>query len=120
MAITPNDNRTNNSQNSERPDSGPENKKLKIICIILNTLILLLILPWPLIAFVSLFAFDAPGSDTDPMTWIIFIAINSYPIWLFLITNYNRQMIKQRKYFKVIITSLIVLLPLSLSIVLID
>ena len=119
MAITPNDNRTNNSQNSEQPESA-ENKKLKIICIILNTLIFLLFLPWPLVAFVSLFAFDSPGSDTDPMTWIIFIAINSYPIWLFLITNYNRQMIKQRKYFKVIITSLIVLLPLSLSIVLID
>ena len=116
MAITPNDNRTDNSQNSEQP----ENKKLKIICIILNTLIFLLFLPWPLVAFVSLFAFDSPGSDTDPVTWIIFIAINSYPIWLFLITNYNRQMIKQRKYFKVIITSLIVLLPLSLSIVLID
>jgi len=117
MNITPNDNIGKNSQNSKRPESILENKKLKIICIILNTLILLLILPWPLIAFVSLFAFDSPGSYTNPIIWIIFFAINAYPLWLIFIANYNRRQIKQRRYFRVIIISCTILLLPSLTIV---
>lgn len=34
---------------------------------------------WPLLGFVSLFAFDAPGAAKDPWTWVFVAPVWAYP-----------------------------------------
>jgi hypothetical protein len=41
---------------------------------------LLAIAAWPFVAFMSVFAFDAPGSAQDPAVWTTVIAVLSYPL----------------------------------------
>ena len=38
------------------------------------------LLAWPFIGFMSVFAFDAPGSAQDPKVWTIVIVLLSYPV----------------------------------------
>jgi hypothetical protein len=38
------------------------------------------LLAWPFVAFMSVFAFDAPGSVQDPAIWATVIAVLSYPL----------------------------------------
>jgi ABC-type dipeptide/oligopeptide/nickel transport system permease subunit len=48
--------------------------------IILNILSLASLVAWPFVAFMSIFAFDAPGSADNPAVWTGVIAVLSYPV----------------------------------------
>ena len=50
--------------------------------IVLIVIALATLLPWPFIAFTSLFAFDAPGSDKNPANWLLMAPIWIYPVIL--------------------------------------
>lgn len=54
--------------------------RIPVWLIIAYILSLLTILAWPLVAFMSVFAFDAPGSAEDPAVWNTVIAVLSYPL----------------------------------------
>ena len=54
--------------------------RIPVWLIIVYVLSLLTILVWPFIAFMSAFAFDAPGSADDPAVWTGVIAVLSYPV----------------------------------------
>lgn len=54
--------------------------RIPIWLIILYVLALATILIWPFIAFMSVFAFDAPGTAQDPAVWTGVIAVLSYPL----------------------------------------
>lgn len=40
----------------------------------------LFIITWPFAVLLSIFAFDAPGSEDDPMTWFIVLLLLTLPI----------------------------------------
>lgn len=48
--------------------------------IVVYVLALLTVLAWPFVAFMSVFAFDAPGSAQNPSIWATVIAVLSYPL----------------------------------------
>jgi len=54
--------------------------RIPIWLIIVYALALATILIWPFIAFMSVFAFDAPGTAQDPAVWTGVIAVLSYPL----------------------------------------
>lgn len=55
-----------------------------ITLIVLQTLQLLSLLPWMMMAGLAVMAFDAPGSDKMWQPWTFVIAIWSYPFWILL------------------------------------
>ena len=64
-------------------------KKFKLA----NWLILSPILFWPLIFFMSIFFFDDP--NTNPIiAWLLFIGVNVYPIYLFILFEINARISK--------------------------
>ena len=66
-------------------------KRFKIV----NWFILLPIILWPLVFFGSIFIFDNPKSIT--LAYILFILINSYPIFLFLLFEFNARIYQNNK-----------------------
>lgn len=48
--------------------------------IVVYVLALLTVLAWPLVAFMSVFAFDAPGSAQNPAVWAGVITVLAYPL----------------------------------------
>ena len=54
--------------------------RFPIWLIILYILALATILLWPFVAFMSVFAFDAPGSAQNPAVWTGVTAVLSYPL----------------------------------------
>ncbi len=54
--------------------------RVPIWLVILYILALATILAWPFIAFMSVFAFDAPGSSQDPAVWTGVITVLAYPL----------------------------------------
>jgi len=54
--------------------------KIPVLLIVVYVLALATILLWPIVAFSSVFAFDAPGSADDPKVWTIVITVLSYPL----------------------------------------
>jgi hypothetical protein len=54
--------------------------RIPVWLIIVYVLALATILIWPFIAFMSVFAFDAPGSADDPAVWTGVITVLSYPL----------------------------------------
>jgi hypothetical protein len=44
------------------------------------------LLPWPGLAFLCLFAFDKPGSETNPLIWSLALPIFFYPIYTAIFT----------------------------------
>ncbi len=54
--------------------------RIPIWLIVLDILSLGTLTLWPLVAFMSVFAFDAPGSAQDPAVWAGVITILSYPL----------------------------------------
>jgi len=54
--------------------------KIPVWLIVVYGMALATILLWPLVAFGSIFAFDAPGSANDPTVWTAVIAVLSYPL----------------------------------------
>ena len=47
---------------------------------ILNTLLLISLLAWPMVLLMSPMLFDAPGSESNPITIAIATAIYAYPL----------------------------------------
>jgi hypothetical protein len=54
--------------------------RIPVWLIIIYVLALATILAWPFIAFMSAFAFDAPGSSDNPAVWTGVIVVLSYPL----------------------------------------
>ena len=63
-----------------------------------NFLVLLPILIWPLIFFMSVFIFDAPSSSSEIKNYILFFGMNSYPLILLLIAEINARVFIKLKY----------------------
>jgi hypothetical protein len=58
----------------------PAKPRIPAWLIIVYILSLLTILGWPLMAFMSVFAFDAPGSAQDPRVWTGVTLLLAYPV----------------------------------------
>ncbi len=57
-----------------------EKPKFPAWLIVIYVLALLTILAWPLVAFMSIFAFDAPASAQNPGVWAGVITVLAYPL----------------------------------------
>jgi len=57
-----------------------KDKKIRTSVIVLLVIVGLSLIPWAFAAFVSLFAFDAPGSEKQLYTWLIVIPVWIYPL----------------------------------------
>ena len=55
-------------------------RRIPIWLILVYVFSLATLLAWPFVAFMSAFAFDAPGSANDPSVWTIVIVILLYPL----------------------------------------
>jgi hypothetical protein len=53
---------------------------MKLIYSLINLILLLSLLIWPLGIFGTMFMFDAPGSERNPITICLAISILAYPI----------------------------------------
>lgn len=49
-------------------------------CLWLCLLVSMPMLGWPMIQIASSMMFDAPGSEREPMLWLLYILLTSYPI----------------------------------------
>jgi len=61
---------------------------------IVNWLILLPILIWPLIFFMTAFFFDAPGQNPVKV-WPLVIGVILYPLYLFILFELNARLYKK-------------------------
>ena len=57
-----------------------KDKKISTSVIVLLVIVGLSLIPWAFAAFVSLFAFDAPGSEKQLSTWLMVAPVWAYPI----------------------------------------
>lgn len=80
---------------------------------ILNSCILLPILLWPFVFYTTIFLFDNPKNMGQ--TYLVFFAINAYPIYLVIITYLNSLLFQKNKILGSILPST-VLLTLVLSV----
>jgi len=55
-------------------------KKIGRATIILLVIVALSLIPWSFAAFVSLFAFDAPGSQNELPVWLMVAPLWAYPV----------------------------------------
>src|SRR5690606_8565140 len=67
-------------------------KKFKWI----NWLILIPILLWPLVFFMTVFFFDDPNANPI-MVWGLFFVVNLYPLYLFALFELNARLYKKQK-----------------------
>lgn len=56
--------------------------KVKITYMVLMVIALLTLIAWMFVAFISMFAFDAPGSESDPSLWALIVPVWIYPVIL--------------------------------------
>ncbi|HTP01490.1 MAG TPA: hypothetical protein VMJ64_08960 [Anaerolineales bacterium] len=54
--------------------------RVPVWLIVVYVLALGTVLLWPFVAFMSVFAFDAPGSAEDPAVWRGVVAVLAYPL----------------------------------------
>ncbi len=54
--------------------------RVPVWLIVIYVLALATLLAWPFVAFMSIFAFDAPGSTNNPAVWSGVILVLSYPL----------------------------------------
>ena len=47
---------------------------------VLLVLVVVSLVPWAFAAFISLFAFDAPGSEKQAFTWLLVAPVWAYPV----------------------------------------
>lgn len=64
---------------------------------LLNTVILLPILAWPFVFFLSIFLFDQPREDYLPV-YLAFFAINAYPLYLMAIAYFNIRLLRKNRF----------------------
>src|SRR5699024_5207615 len=72
----------------------------------INWLILIPILLWPLVFFMTIFFFDDPNANPI-MVWGLFFAVNLYPLYLIVLFELNARLYKKSKIIGNIIPSLI-------------
>ncbi|RPJ61651.1 MAG: hypothetical protein EHM12_05125 [Dehalococcoidia bacterium] len=87
--------------------------KGKTLYIVLIVIALATLLPWPFVAYTSLFAFDAPGSDKDPATLAMTVPIWIYPVILLGSAGISWLMYRRKKLNLAIVLACI---PLALII----
>lgn len=73
---------------------------------LLNIGMLLLILLWPFVLFMSIFLFDKPGSDTL-QNYLLFIGINAYPVYLLLLLHFNTKLFHKNRLLGAVLPLLI-------------
>ncbi len=77
--MTTQDSSLASNQQPEIADKLPA-RRLPAWLIVLYVMALLTILGWPIVAFASIFAFDAPGSAQNPGVWATVITLLAYPL----------------------------------------
>jgi len=83
-----------------------------ITLLALQAVQLLSLLPWLLLAGISLMAFDAPGSEKTWQPWAIVLGIWSYPLWLLLTAIASWLLFVFHHYKSAITLSVVFTLPL--------
>lgn len=78
-------------------------KKFKVI----NWVILIPILFWPLVFFMSIFFFDDPNANPT-MVWALFFGVNLYPLYLFLLFELNARLYKKNNLIAYILPILMI------------
>ena len=73
---------------------------------LLNVGMLLLILLWPFVLFMSIFLFDMPGSGTL-QNYLLFFVINTYPVYLLLLLHFNTKLFQKNKVLGAVLPLLI-------------
>ena len=63
---------------------------------VLNMGMLLLVLLWPFVFYMSIFLFDRPDSGTVS-NYILFFAINAYPFYLLPVLYLNTKLFKRNR-----------------------
>lgn len=77
---------------------------------ILNLCILLPILLYPLVFFTTIFFFDNP--ENLGLTWLLFFAVNAYPIYLLIIAYFNSILFQKNKILGSILPTFVLLILL--------
>lgn len=72
-----------------------------------NWFILIPILFWPLVFFGTIFFFDDPNAN-PLIVWCLFIAVNLYPIYLFILFELNARLYKKNAVLAYVIPLLII------------
>jgi hypothetical protein len=57
-----------------------KDKKISTAVIVLLVIVAASLIPWGFAAFLSLFAFDAPGSENQLSTWLMAAPVWAYPV----------------------------------------
>jgi hypothetical protein len=57
-----------------------KNKRIGMWVTALLVIVALSLIPWAFAAYVSLFAFDAPGSEKELSTWLMVAPVWAYPV----------------------------------------
>jgi hypothetical protein len=63
---------------------------------VMNFGMLLLVLLWPFVLFMTIFMFDQPDSGTT-FNYVVFFIINAYPFYLFPILYYNTKLFQKNR-----------------------
>jgi hypothetical protein len=71
---------------------------------VLNSIILLPILLWPFVLYISIFIFDNPQSLA--LAYSIFFAINAYPIYIIIIAELNSRLYLKNRILSLILPTL--------------
>lgn len=73
---------------------------------------LLSLVPWLMMAGLSMMAFDAPGSDKMWQPWAFVLAIWSYPLWLLLAGIVSWMLFAFRRHVAAVVLCAIFTLPM--------
>jgi hypothetical protein len=57
-----------------------KDKNISTAVIVLLVIVVASLIPWGFASFLSLFAFDAPGSENQPSTWLMVAPVWAYPV----------------------------------------
>jgi hypothetical protein len=83
-----------------------------ITLLALQSLQVLSLVPWLLMAATSFMAFDAPGSEKMWQPWAFIIAVWSYPLWLLLAAGGSWLLYAFRHPIAAIVVAVIFTLPM--------
>ena len=75
---------------------------------IFNSIFLLFILIWPLVAYMSIFLLDNP--ENLFLTWIFIFALNAYPLYILILVELNSRLFIKNKMLGLILPILVCIL----------